>query len=83
MFVLTCDSGVGTETGQLVVAPARPPADTGASARDAAGTSPDPWTQFCAAANGGGEIVVASVAESVMLVVARQLRYVSFFTFLM
>lgn len=81
--MLTCDSGVGTKTGLLVVAPARPPADTGDSARDAAGTSPDPWTQFSAAGNDGGEIVVASVAESVMVVVARQLRYVSFFTFLM
>jgi hypothetical protein len=72
VFMLTCDSGVGTKNGQLVVAPARPSADMGASARGAAGTSLDPWAHFWAAADGGGEIAVAAA-------VTRQLRYVSFF----
>jgi hypothetical protein len=79
MFMLTYDFGVGTETGKLVVATARPPADMGASARGAAGTSLDLWVQFCAVADGGGEIVVASVADGVAAAIAGQLRYVSFF----
>jgi hypothetical protein len=41
MFVLTYVLGVGTETGQLVVAPVRPPADKGALAKSGAVTSPD------------------------------------------
>jgi hypothetical protein len=78
MFVLTCVSGAGTKTGQLVVAPVRPPANTRASEKGVSVTSLDPWVQFCAIADGGGEIVGASMAEGVPAVVARQLCYVSF-----
>jgi hypothetical protein len=83
VFMLTCDSGVGTETGQLVVAPARSPTDTGALARSAAGTSLDPLAHFCAAADGGGKITMASAAEGAVAAVARQLQYVSFLPWLM
>jgi hypothetical protein len=81
--MLTCDSGVGTETGQLVVAPARSPTDTGALARSAAGTSLDPLAHFCVAADGGGKITMASAAEGAVAAVARQLQYVSFLPWLM
>jgi hypothetical protein len=77
--MLTCDYGVGTETGQLVVAPARPP-DTRASAKGVAGTSLDPWVQFCTTADGGNKVVVVSMAEGVSAAVVQQLRYVIFFT---
>jgi hypothetical protein len=79
--MLTCVSSVGTETGRLVVAPARPFADTGASAKGVVVASLDPWVHFCAAPDGGGEIVGAFAAEGVAAAVARQLCYVSFFVF--
>ena len=56
MFVLTCVSGAGTKTGQLVVAPVRPPANTRASEKGVSVTSSDPWVQFCAIADGGREL---------------------------
>lgn len=52
-----CDSGIGTE---LVVALARPPADMGASAKGADGTSLDPWVQFCAAVDGESKVAMAA-----------------------
>jgi hypothetical protein len=78
--MLTCDFGVGTETGQVVVAPARPLANTGALAKGAVLTSLDPWAHFCAAADGGGEVTGASATEGVAAAVVRQLHYVSFLT---
>jgi hypothetical protein len=81
MFVLTYVLGAGTETRQLVVAPVRPPVDTGASAKGVAVTSPDPWAHFCAIADGGGEIAGTSATEGVVATVARQLRYVGFLLF--
>jgi hypothetical protein len=64
-----------------VVAPAKLPASTGGLAKGVAGTSLDPWVEFCAAADGGGEVAVAAAAEGVATSVTRQLRYVSaFFT---
>jgi hypothetical protein len=71
--MLTCVSGVGAEIEQLVVAPARPHTDIGASANGADVTSLDPWAHFCVAADGGREITGAYAA------IARQLRYVNFF----
>jgi hypothetical protein len=46
MFVLNCVLGAGTETGQLVVAPARPTANKGASAKSEVVTLPGPWVHF-------------------------------------
>jgi hypothetical protein len=42
MFVLNCVLGAGTKIGQLVVAPARPPVDKGASAKSGVVTSRGP-----------------------------------------
>jgi hypothetical protein len=42
----TCISGAETKTGSLVVAPARPLVDTGASAKGMVVTSPNPWATF-------------------------------------
>jgi hypothetical protein len=53
------------------------PAGTGGLAKGMAGTSLDLWVEFCAAADGGGEVAMASAAEGVAAYVARQLRYVS------
>jgi hypothetical protein len=61
------------------VAPARPP-DTGASAKGVAGTSLDPWVQFCTAADGENKVVVVSAAEGGSATIVRQLRYVIFLT---
>jgi hypothetical protein len=47
------------------------------------GTSLDPWSKFCATADGGGELASAAAAASVAASVVRQLRYVSFFLFLL
>ena len=79
MFMLTCGSVAGTETGQLVVALARPPADTWASMKGVVVTSSDPWVHFCVVADVGGEVTGASAAEGMAAAVARQLRYVSIF----
>ena len=79
MFMLTCGSVAGTETGQLVVALARPPADTGASAKGMVVTSSDPWAHFCAVADVGGEVIGASATEGMAAAVTRQLHYVSVF----
>jgi hypothetical protein len=82
--LLTHVFGVGTETGQLVVAPAKLPADTGGRGfvKAVARTSLDPWVQFCAAADGRGEVALAIAGEGVAVAVARQMRYVSAFFFI-
>jgi hypothetical protein len=73
LFLLTHVFGVGTETGQLVVAPAKLPADMGGRGfvKAVARTSLDPWVQFCAAADGRGEVTLATAGERVAVAVAR------------
>jgi hypothetical protein len=43
-------------------------------------TSLDTWARFCVAIDGGREVASVSAAEGVAANVARQLRFVSFFT---
>lgn len=49
-------------------------------AKSALEVSLDPWAQFCAAVDGSGGIANASTAGGVAASIARQLRYVGFFT---
>ena len=70
LFSLTRFCGIGVEAGQLVVAPSKVPAGPRSPAKGVVATSLDPWVEFCAATDGGGEVVVAAS-------IARQLRYVS------
>jgi hypothetical protein len=67
VFVLTYGFGLGAETGQLVVAPARPPANMRTSTRGGGGAMNmlDQWAQFFANADGSVEIVGVSAAEGV------------------
>jgi hypothetical protein len=58
--------GVGSDAGQLAIVPA--PVAVGAR-----GTSPDPWSKFCAS----GEISSAAAAKDVAGSVSQQLRHVS------
>jgi hypothetical protein len=45
-------------------------------------TSLDPWLKFCATADGGSEVALATAADGVAACVAQQLRYVSVNSFL-
>jgi hypothetical protein len=61
----------------MVVTSAKP-VEERAQAKAAMAPSLDPWAQFYAAADGGGEVASAFAAEGVEATVARKLRYVSF-----
>jgi hypothetical protein len=56
------------------VVPATMPAGLVGAAKGDTGTSLDPWSKFCAAADGGGELASATAAAGVAASVARQLR---------
>jgi hypothetical protein len=51
------------------------------AAKGDTGTSLDPWSKFCVVAEGGDELASATAAVGVVVSVAQQLRYVSFFLF--
>jgi hypothetical protein len=69
-LVLICVRAIGTEVGQLVVAPTKP-VEERAPGKTVAVTSLYPWAQFCVAADGGKEVVDASAADGVVATVAR------------
>ena len=54
--------------------PATMPAGLVGAAKGDTGTSLDPWSKFCAAVDGGGELASATAAAGVAASVARQLR---------
>jgi hypothetical protein len=77
VLVLIYVLAIGTEAGQLVVAPVKP-AEGRAPVKTSAVTSLGPWAQFCAEADGGGEVAGASAVEGMAAAIVRWLRYVSF-----
>jgi hypothetical protein len=60
------------------VVPATVPAGLVGTTKGDTGTSLDPWSKFCATADGRGELASAAAAASVAASVVRQLRYFSF-----
>lgn len=56
--------------GQLVVALAKP-AEERALMKTVAVASLDPWAQFCAAADEGGEVACAAAGEGMVATVTR------------
>jgi hypothetical protein len=73
LFSLTHVCGIGVEAGQLVVAPSKVHANPRGPAKGVARISLDPWVEFCAAADGGREVVVTAATEGVAASIARQL----------
>jgi hypothetical protein len=56
-----------------VVAPSKVPTDPGIQEKSDTGTSLDPWSKFCAAADGGSKVALAVAADGVATSVAQQL----------
>jgi hypothetical protein len=54
------------------------PAGLMGAAKGDTGTSLDPWSKFCAAAEGGVKLASAAAVAGVAASIANQLRYVSF-----